>query len=226
MLSHWDKWMIKRFNKVSLLNKSFMRHVNRADWVFFSFFQALELTRFLHCTFWKLLYTCAHNQTKWRASGWLHKDETLLLAASLVELVFSRAASLDAVLWLPLPRFHESAAGQDVTHPSISPCTTDILRFRVGWRWPQMRRPWIKGAVRFKSQRKYLNLCVGFFFFFYFRRSEEPLRRKRRSKTLTFLMLKHEGWLVKVVVSDEVNHPVRMKPALAEHTVCVWECLV
>lgn len=57
MLGHWDKWMIKRFNKVSLL-KRLKKQLNHVNWVaFFSTFEGKH-----RGTLGKLL--CTHNQTK------------------------------------------------------------------------------------------------------------------------------------------------------------------
>lgn len=87
------------------------------------------------------------------SSIWLHKDETsvdTLFAASLVGLVLCEALSAIQHRAATSPHFHESAAGQDTTHPIIAPCAMwqiDSLRFRVGLYWLPMRQPCNKGAV-------------------------------------------------------------------------------
>lgn len=131
MLGHWDKWMIKRFNKVktSQINIYILWVI-----IFLPPFLKLNMVASRVAPFENFcvhtlkqnegrVADCTRMRLSWRCCS---------LTPSLVELVL---CSSERRCWLPL-RFHESAAGQDVTRPSISRRTTwhiDVVRLRVGW---------------------------------------------------------------------------------------------
>lgn len=138
-------------------------------------------------------------------------------AASLpVELVFKPRDARSSSR-LPLC-FHESAAGQDVTHPSISPRTMrhiDSLGFSVGV--AQMRRPCVKGAVQFKAHGANI---FNFLWVFFSPRSQE--KKKKQDFDFSHVetqRLAGEGcgfWWSKSPHENETSLG-RM------HWVCVWE---